>query len=218
MGKMTRYSALGLAVILSFTIPAAHAFDFYVSGNAGIAKPEDSETRSSNLPGVAVNYGFDKDLTFAAALGLVEGPYRSEAEVSYQKNDLDSVNAVGLGTNPANAGLSGSAKAVSGLVNAYYDFDVGRGIHPYVTAGVGFSRIRARLVVEGFDNISHKYEDTVLGYQIGAGVGYALSRYLTLDLRYRFMTGQDPEFRTAAGTTTARFKSHNFTAGLRVRF
>lgn len=207
-----------LCLFLSCSIINVQAFDFYISGNAGIAMPEDSEVTSTGLPGVTVNYGFNNDLTFAGALGLVEGAYRSEVEFSYQKNDLDSLSAFGLTVDPTDAGLSGDVKALSGLVNAYYDFDVSQGIHPYLTAGVGFSKIKAQFAVEGFDNISFEYKDTILAYQFGAGVGYDLSENLTLDLRYRFMTGQDPEVRSTSGTDTATFQSHNITAGVRVRF
>jgi len=207
-----------LVVFIFCGIPAASAYDFYISGHGGISMPENSEVTNSTQPGVKLNYGFDNAPAFTAAIGMVEGAYRSEAEFSYQKSGVSSIGASGLSVNASAAGINGNARVMSGMVNAYYDLDLGNNLHPYLTGGVGFSKIKAKFAVSGFPALSIKYQDTILSYQIGAGIGYALTDRLTLDLRYRFMTGQDAEFPELGGTTRASFRSHNFLAGLRYRF
>jgi opacity protein-like surface antigen len=57
-------------------------------------------------------------------------------------------------------------------------------------------------------------DDTIFVYHVGGGVGYIVSTKVTLDLKYRYLVGSDPEF----GTTEAEFVSHNFYIGVRYTF
>lgn len=210
---MRLVTGIGCGVCLLFAWSAASAYDIYAGAHAGVGMMEDAETTDSTLPGVEVDFGFDHGLTASGVLGLASGSYRSELEFSYQKNDLDNLNVQGLNIDPSTVGLSGDVTALLGLVNAYYDFDIGRQFFPFITAGVGFARIEADGSLQGV-NLTFTDKDTILAYYAGAGIGYAVSETVTLDVRYRYLTGSDPEF----DTTTTTFASHNFMAGIRFKF
>ncbi len=62
----------------------------------------------------------------------------------------------------------------------------------------------------GFEND----DDTVFAYQVGAGVGYAVTEKVSFDVKYRYFATSDPEF----DTTKAEYSSHNVYAGIRVTF
>ena len=54
----------------------------------------------------------------------------------------------------------------------------------------------------------------MLAYQIGIGVGYAVTEKVTIDVKYRYFGTEDSEY----DTTAAEFTSNNFLCGVRVNF
>ena len=107
--------------------------------------------------------------------------------------------------------VSGSADQLGALVNVWYDFDTGDNWTPYIGGGLGLIRVdRGSLSYEtgavaqavatalaqqagappGFEPPIPEVpelsgSDTAFAYQIGAGVGYALSDTATLQIGYR---------------------------------
>ena len=106
--------------------------------------------------------------------------------------------------------VSGSADQLGALVNVWYDFDTGDNWTPYIGGGIGFIRVDrgdlqyntgavAEAVADALaqqagappgsvppiDVPALSGSDTALAYQIGAGVGYALSDTATLQIGYR---------------------------------
>ena len=83
----------------------------------------------------------------------------------------------------------------------------------YISAGIGF----AKLEVSDFAVIGIPIgdsDDTVLAYQAGVGVGYAVDKNLTIDLKYRYFATENPNF----GNVDAEVASHNIYLGLRYNF
>ena len=54
----------------------------------------------------------------------------------------------------------------------------------------------------------------MFAWQVGAGIGYALTPQLTFDLKYRYFATSDPEF----DGTEVEYASHNVYAGIRLHF
>ncbi len=110
--------------------------------------------------------------------------------------------------------VSGSASQLGAMVNLWYDFDMGDTLTPYIGGGLGFIRIDqgdvrydpnavkdaisaramglppnpalgalSALATAQVPRLSTT--DTAFAYQIGAGIGYALSDSLTLHVGYR---------------------------------
>lgn len=209
-----RLLALAAAV---FTTPArvcpAQTYDYYISGNAGVTVLEDADTELTAFPGT-VDYEFDRGLALSAAVGAADGNYRSELEIYHQKSDLDGVRATGTGFDPTGAGTVGDLKILIGLVNAYYEFQTGGLVRPYLTGGLGYAKLDAEFSAEGFDEVTLVDEESGLAWQLGAGLDFAVTGSISLDLRYRYLSGDDVEF--DAGETD--ISGHSLTAGVRFTF
>lgn len=141
---------------------------------------------------------YDTGYTVGVALGYIIDAFRVEGEIAYQTNDQDTFN-----NNPH----PGDFDVVTYLVNGYFDFNMESRFIPYLTAGIGGATVN--FSEPGFDE-----DDTVFAYQLGVGVGIAMSEALILDFRYRYLATQDAEL----GVYEAETASHNLTVGLRMAF
>jgi opacity protein-like surface antigen len=198
----------GLAFFFSASVYSAEGL--YVSGNIGFAMASDSDLTDSTVPGVTVNTEFDTGLAFGAALGYDFNRFRMEGEISYQKNDVDKIGSQGVLFDP-----TGDATALSFLINGYYDFVNRSAFTPYISAGLGFAQVEFNnLDISGLGFSGSNDEDTVFAYQIGIGVGYAVTEKVTIDVKYRYFGTEDSEY----DTTEAEFTSNNFIFGVRINF
>jgi len=206
-------------LVLSFflVLPAISfgATGWYGSLNAGVGMAPDSDI-DETAPGLGTISGelsYDTGYTVGGAVGYMMEKFRGEGEISYQANDMDSISIPGLGS----ASVNGDVSVLTFLVNGYLDFATGGPLTPYITAGIGYSKVDADIEGESED-------DNLFTYQLGAGIGYAMSEALTLDLRYRYLGFQDFEssyYEPSLGTNvkdTVKISSHNITVGLRFAF
>ncbi|MBD5389441.1 porin family protein [bacterium] len=69
------------------------------------------------------------------------------------------------------------------MLNAYVDFKTGTPFTPYVGAGLGYSWNNLTAKDEDGDL---KFDDGAFAWQVGAGVSYAATSALSIDLGYRF--------------------------------
>ena len=72
------------------------------------------------------------------------------------------------------------------------------------STGVGYANV----------DLDGDEDDSVFAYQVGAGIGYAVSDQATIDLKYRYFATEDPDF----GGVDAEVASHNIYLGIRVNF
>jgi opacity protein-like surface antigen len=193
-----------------FSAPVYSAEGLYMSGNIGFAMASDSDLTDSTVPGITVNIEFDTGLLFGAALGYDFNRFRVEGEISYQKNDIDKIGALGVFFE-----ATGDATALSFLINGYYDFVNSSAFTPYISAGLGYAQIKFNnLNISGSGFPDSSDDDSVLAYQIGVGVGYAVTEKVTIDVKYRNFGTENSEY----DTTEAEFASNNFLFGVRVNF
>jgi len=193
-----------------FSTPFCSADRLYVSGNLGFAMASDSDLTDSAVPGITVNTEFDSGLALGAALGYDFNRFRVEGEISYQKNDVDKIGAQGVSLD-----ATGDATALSFLINGYYDLKNRSAFTPYISAGLGFAQIEFNNIdISGLGFSGSNDEDTVFAYQIGMGIGYAVTEKVTIDVKYRYFGTEDSEY----DTTQAEFASNNFLFGVRINF
>ena len=106
--------------------------------------------------------------------------------------------------------------------NAFYDFDLQSAWKPYVGGGLGFARVSidAKSKVTGSSLADD--EDTVFAYQIGAGLGYALSRSqeraLTATLDWRYFSSDDPALKGDVTGTKFHTEIDGHYAGAGIRY
>jgi opacity protein-like surface antigen len=210
------YSSLLFITFLSGAADAQE-LELYFSGHAGMAWLSDATVTDSTQPGVTLDFGFDSGTEFGAAMGAQRGQYRTEIELAYQSNDFNTVSAAGYTVPVTSIGLNGDVNIFTALVNVYYDVDLGYGLSPYLTGGLGITHISAglslrdtlgTLVAGASDN------DAVLAGQVGAGLSYALTGNIILDARYRYLMSGDLEFETLS----SKLDSHNALVGVRIKF
>ena len=182
-------SVVAMAVMLGVTTGNSMAAEgAYVSGNLGLAIATDSDATDSSGTGT---FESDKGLAFGVAVGYDLGNTRIEGEIAYQKNDLDKISIPGFGS----AAIEGDTSSTALLLNGYYDFKNESALTPFISAGLGFAKVEvSAITVPGVGPITTSSDDTVFAYQIGAGVGYAVSEKISLDVKYRYFATSDPDF------------------------
>jgi opacity protein-like surface antigen len=190
-----------------FTSPAFSAEGLYVSGNVGFAMATDSDFTD---PGITATAEYDTGLALGAAVGYGFGQIRVEGEIFYQKNDFDKISGYG---NSLDA--TGDVTALAFLINGYFDFVNDTAFTPYLSAGLGYAQVDLNdFNVDGSGEPNFSSDDSVFTYQFGVGVGYAVTDTVTIDLKYRYVGTEDPEFEG----TEAEFASHDFLLGVRFYF
>ncbi len=68
--------------------------------------------------------------------------------------------------------------------------------------------------VELNDFFHDNYEDSVMAYQVGAGLAFQINPHFSIDLKYRYFATENPEF----DGIEAKLASHNVYCGFRVNF
>jgi len=130
--------------------------------------------------------------------------------VSYSKADMDKISGTatdGTTTVSGSGKIDGDVSALAFMVNGWYDFDTGSKWVPYVGGGLGMAKVESTI-------LSAESDDTVLAYQVGAGVGYKLTENTTATLGYKYFGTSDPNF----DGVDAEVGTHNFTVGVRLAF
>jgi opacity protein-like surface antigen len=153
---------------------------------------------------------FEPGFASGFAAGFNFGAFRIEGELGYQNNEIDKykVNGYEYGDSYSGHVSSGEMTANSFLGNIYLDFVNPSNVTPYITAGVGTARVELN------DFFTQDYDDTVLAYQVGAGLGFQINPHMTIDLKYRYFTTEDPDFEGLK----ADLASHNVYCGFRYNF
>lgn len=193
-----------------FSSSAYSAEGLYVSGNIGLAIASDSDVTDSLNPGVSEKFEYDTGYVLGAALGYGFGKFRAEGEISYQKNDIDKYSESG-----SSSDVNGDLSSLAFLINGYFDFINESAFTPYISAGLGYAQIDLNdFNIPGSGDPDINKDDTVFAYQLGVGVGYAVTENVTIDAKYRYFATENPELDTAE----VEYASHNFIFGVRVYF
>jgi len=172
-------------IALAFSLPSVTVAMPYVRGSVGLA----SMGTDSNIAAGSYDSGYG----FTGAIGTDGGKYRVELEMAHQKNGVKSA--------------ADDLSITSYMANYYFDLVVPVvAIKPYVSAGAGLGNIEKN---NGLGGIS---TDRVFAWQVGAGAGFTVAPFVTLDLQYRRLGSSSPEL---AGQKYS-IGSNNVTVGLRV--
>jgi len=158
----------------------------YISGALGIGLPEKVKFDDGDAD-------MDNGLAFNGALGYNFGSARLEAALGYQKHDVSDDDEVDV-------------SLLTVMANAYYDFDAGSGVKPYIMGGLGVAHVN----VSAPDTDD---SDNVFAWQLGAGLGFEVADNTTLDLGYRYL--KPGKFNGDDDEGDAEWAVHNVMLGLR---
>lgn len=195
---LTFVSALLLSTVVAGT---AHARDgWYAAVRGGITNSNlnDIDDGATETAGV----DFDNVWMMSGAIGYRYSYFRAELEYSYREDHDE--------TSPL--GLSGTEFGFHNLMlNGYFDFLPNYVISPYVSAGIGWSRINMDVFSYNFGNtITENNESDNLTWSLGAGMTIRINRCLNLDAGYRYMDMGDID--------NANVNAHEVYFGLRYTF
>ncbi len=123
---------------------------------------------------------------------------RTEGELLYMSNDLDSVS-------------EGDIATLAAFANLAYEFNSRNRIRPFVSAGVGFAQVN-------YDDGVVDDDDIGFAYQAKAGVAYDINERMTAELAYRYMNVTDVEFGSGgASPISGDYDNQTVTVGLRYK-
>ena len=206
-----RKIGIGIALFLVLVLSAAPALATgpYFGGQAGVVFLSDADISDSAGSATAE---FDTGWGLGLVAGYEFDMFRLEGELFYKTNGFDKI------SNGGSISADGDATALGLMLNAYYDFKTGTPFTPYIGAGLGLAQVSVKdLKVVGVTVADD--DDVVFAYQFIAGVGYSLSKAVTLDLQYKYLATADPSFTDVTGSPfDAEYHSHNVMAGLRFNF
>ena len=181
--------------LLTLSIPAAVASSYsepgqksrwYASIFAGGNFVTDDPNFSNGINQVEVDY--DSGYTIGAAIGyrwvgaLGTGlTPRTEIEVSYQQNDVSSINFTGNGPGQEVVNGDSDTDAFNVMFNLYFDADnaLGNGITPYFGGGIGFSVVDHSIFYNAA-NLNLDDEETDFRWHVTAGLSVAVSNKMSV--------------------------------------
>lgn len=221
---MTTALALALGALGALGAPAPGQaqeaeMPFYISGRAaGLFVPEVdldlTTTTGTKYSGeLELNTGFLVGLDF----GYRFGDFRVEYGFDYQRNEVDSYS---LSSGQTTSGVSGSLSQFGTWLSGYYDLPLGESrVHPYVGAGIGYTRAMIDLdATHGGTAYSSDASSNGVGVQGAVGVAVDVTDTISLfgDYRYRHVWGD--EFDDNNLTGDAELGGHQFGLGMRYSF
>lgn len=205
--KSVLISATSVVLAGGMPLAAQAGSGTYLEFGGGAVELMDSDISGS---GIDTEAEFDTGYALRAAVGhAYDNGWRAEVEIGYRANEIEDIGSVNG---------SGDAKALSGMINGYKDFDLGNGWEPYLGLGVGAVRVEA----DGYSPVSTSSiddRDTAFGYQGIAGIAWSVSDNVALTADYRYLATDDLSLRTAGGSSVdAEYRSHTVMLGLRFSF
>lgn len=196
--KKLLVTLFAIAIMVPVT---AQAENWYVTADGGVALLNDST--STDREGLSYKTKFNSGYLLDGGLGYDFGNVRTEAVFHYQRDNVDRINGVDGG---------GYVSGAAVMVNGYYDFKTGYGYDPFITAGLGWARVKANDVTT--DAFRLDDDDSVFAWQAGVGVGIALTDVVYLDVTYRYFATSDPTF----DSIDSEVKGNNFSLGVRYNY
>lgn len=189
--------ALIAVVLFALSVVPAAAAGPYFGASVGGFVPHEADLSAF---GEEVDVEYDTGMGFDVKGGYDFDGFRLEGEFGYKNADVDKVEDFEVD----DADLT----IMSFMFNAFADMKTGTPLTPFVGAGIGFLNGEVEE-----DDLST--DDTVFGYQLTAGLAYAVTPNLNLELYYRFQgAGSDFEDDEAELSYT----SSNINVGVRWAF
>ena len=186
------------------TTPALAA-GTYVSGALGIGMPGDYTYSSGST---AYRTTFSTGVPLNAAVGYDFGDARTEFAIGYENYGIDTITVGTTKYKASDYTDSANGSAWTFMANGYMNLARGNDITPYAMGGIGFAKLKESAKVSG---VTVSSDETNFTWQIGAGIGFKLSKNVTGDLGYRYLkpTGLD---------YNGSINMHHILAGVRYGF
>lgn len=149
------------------------------------------------------------------------GFLRLEGELSYRNLGIDTVTNESSGERFRN--VDGDLGAFAVMFNAFFDVHNPSPVTPYLGGGIGFATLHLSDTngfgnVQGFTHLYDDSNDTVFAYQVGAGMGIAITNRYSLDIGYRYFITEKANLDGDFISSNFRLESHNAMVGFKFKF
>jgi opacity protein-like surface antigen len=201
------------------TVALASEAGPYVSVGAGVFQVHDSEVSASDSYRISYDTGYSVNGAVGYDFGV---NVRTELEVAYRHADTNTLQFF-----DGNHHYLSDISLVSLLANLFYDVKLPHGFTPYVGGGLGVAFVDMKpgnfnvVFTSGFShpttNANAHSSDTVLAYQVGCGIAYAVTPKISLDAGYRYFATDDVAVNTFL-PGKLEFASHIGQVGIRYQF
>ncbi len=204
---MKRTFSVFVVLLVLFMLPSIslgyNKMGPYISGQLGVSNLTDSDVSIDGYDLGTIEY--DPGFASSFAAGFNFGMFRIEGEWGYQGNNVDYKYHDDYYNDDDyyDEDDENDLNAYSFMGNFYLDFVNPSPVTPFITGGIGIAN------VELFDA-----DDTVLAYQVGMGLAFAINPHMSIDLKYRYFTTEDLDFEGY----DVEFASHNVYCGFRFTF
>ena len=178
----------------------------YVSGKLTYSDMS-NDVKFTSVDGSGKEKASDNVLGGSFAYGIKTGAVRTELELNI-RDKAEKTYDGGEGS------WKNSLENNSVMLNAYYDIDTGTKFTPYVGAGIGMARLKAKID----DEQDFSKSKTTFAWQVGAGVSYAMTENVSLDAGYRYTDSGDVTVKGDEGKAKFESTSHEFLLGARYAF
>lgn len=217
-----------LVSVLALTPSIAMAQEMgriYMEGRGGVTFLTDADNTGG---GINIKSSHDVGPNVAAAVGYSDpSGFRGELELSYRENEIDDLTirddggigvALGVGSlNGFGFSASGDVSIFTAMGNLYYDFPTTGPWKPFVGGGIGVAEVSVDASALGVEIVDDS--DTVVAYQVGAGIAYELTPLWSFTVAYRYLATTDPRLTDAVGESfDSEYSSHNVMGGIRFTF
>jgi OmpA-OmpF porin, OOP family len=205
-----------VASVLLLFAPAALAGEPYIGIESGVVWLNDSEVTTGQ-------FGNGKD-TFETGWGLGGvggynfGTWRLEGEFVYRTSDFIEYISDSGEVDPAGGQMTSKLL----MANGYYDFrKVSSSVIPFIGAGIGVANVRETAYDPPGGPKVVDDNDYVFAWQAIAGVGFSISKHITIDVSYRYFaaSAQTIEMLWADNAESkTEYRTSNIFVGLRCSF
>jgi len=132
---------------------------------------------------------FGGSLAGGVSIPVTSGAFRVEAELHLNSTAKKTQDA-NINYHYSGSGYIGSydleVKTRHALANVYYDIATGTKVTPFIGAGLGIGQIEGKVSSNDW-GVSESMKKTKFIWQIGAGVSFAASENVAIDLGYRYI-------------------------------
>lgn len=208
------------------------AFKYNDEGDHYEDKYENRNDDKTGYPNVSVAFGYD----FSAISKL---NLRTELEYTYKDSvtfnpDFSRFEYSGPGYHEyenipegESSFFNNEIKTQLLMLNSYYDFKNKSKFTPYVSAGIGFARIKysrtgANEYYYWYPELNNSNSRNNFAWSAGVGVAYSVTDNVALDLAYRYLDMGKAEIEQTEYNTIVESKaditSHDFSFGVRYTF
>ena len=108
------------------------------------------------------------------------------------------------------------------MLNSYYDFKNTSKFTPYISAGVGVTRVKNESTDIEFPDYSFSKSDNHFTWSAGVGVAYNITNNVALDASYRYLNAGKFEFSQDfdddSQSVKYKLSSNDYSLGIRYNF